>query len=63
MRRDAASCPVGIHPESERRVDSLRLGFVDAHTHPIWAGDRVHEYARKVRSVQTVPFPTVLVRR
>jgi imidazolonepropionase len=23
-------------------------GFVDAHTHPIWAGDRVHEFAMKV---------------
>jgi len=26
----------------------VHLGFVDAHTHPIWAGDRVHEYAKKV---------------
>ena len=26
-------------------------GFVDAHTHPIWAGDRVHEFAMKVISV------------
>ena len=23
-------------------------GFVDAHTHPVWAGDRVHEFAMKV---------------
>lgn len=23
-------------------------GFVDAHTHPIWAGDRVHEFALKL---------------
>ena len=25
-------------------------GFVDAHTHPVWAGDRVHEFAMKVRT-------------
>ena len=24
------------------------LGLVDAHTHPVWAGDRVHEFAMKV---------------
>ena len=24
-------------------------GLVDAHTHPVWAGDRVHEFAMKVR--------------
>jgi imidazolonepropionase len=24
-------------------------GFVDAHTHPVWAGDRVHEFAMKVK--------------
>jgi imidazolonepropionase-like amidohydrolase len=23
-------------------------GFVDAHTHPVWAGDRVNEFAMKV---------------
>ncbi|XP_023709567.1 probable imidazolonepropionase isoform X2 [Cryptotermes secundus] len=23
-------------------------GFVDAHTHPVWAGDRVHEFAMKL---------------
>ncbi|KAL3314698.1 putative imidazolonepropionase [Cichlidogyrus casuarinus] len=23
-------------------------GFVDAHTHPVWAGDRVHEFADKL---------------
>lgn len=26
----------------------LVLGLVDAHTHPVWAGDRVHEFAMKV---------------
>jgi len=25
-----------------------RPGFVDAHTHAVWAGDRVHEFAMKV---------------
>lgn len=23
-------------------------GFIDAHTHPVWAGDRVHEFAMKL---------------
>lgn len=23
-------------------------GLVDAHTHPVWAGDRVHEFSMKV---------------
>ena len=23
-------------------------GLIDAHTHPIWVGDRVHEFALKV---------------
>lgn len=26
----------------------LVSGLVDAHTHPVWAGDRVHEFAMKV---------------
>ncbi|KAH9503599.1 putative imidazolonepropionase [Bulinus truncatus] len=26
----------------------LLPGFVDAHTHPVWAGDRVHEFAMKL---------------
>ena len=36
----------------DRRVDATDLvifpGFVDAHTHPIFAGDRVHEFRMKV---------------
>jgi len=28
----------------------LSVGLVDAHTHAVWAGDRVHEFAMKVRS-------------
>ena len=29
-------------------------GFVDAHTHPVWAGDRVHEFAMKVEFIDTM---------
>jgi len=40
------------HCVFERRVDASDLvifpGFVDAHTHPIWAGDRVHEFRMKL---------------
>ncbi len=36
----------------ERVIDaegkSVIPGLVDAHTHPIWLGDRVHEFAMKV---------------
>lgn len=27
---------------------SVLPGLVDAHTHPVWAGDRVHEFSMKV---------------
>lgn len=31
------------------KIDLMPLaGFVDAHTHPVWAGDRVHEFAMKL---------------
>jgi hypothetical protein len=26
-------------------------GLVDAHTHPVWAGERVHEFAMKVTAM------------
>jgi imidazolonepropionase len=26
-------------------------GLIDGHTHPVWAGDRVHEFAMKVHSI------------
>lgn len=29
-------------------------GLVDAHTHPVWAGDRVNEFAMKVRCCERV---------
>jgi cytosine/adenosine deaminase-related metal-dependent hydrolase len=27
---------------------SIVPGLIDAHTHPVWDGDRVHEFAMKV---------------
>lgn len=39
----------------EQEIDATGLcvlpGLVDAHTHPVWVGDRVHEFAMKVGSV------------
>ena len=38
----------------EQCIDVLGMsvipGLVDAHTHPVWVGDRVHEFAMKVGS-------------
>ncbi|UJR20713.1 hypothetical protein I4U23_023835 [Adineta vaga] len=38
--------------EVDQKIDAsgccILPGFVDSHTHPIWAGDRVHEYAKKL---------------
>ena len=38
----------------ETELDATRQcvvpGLVDAHTHPVWEGDRVHEFAMKVDS-------------
>lgn len=31
-------------------------GLVDAHTHPVWAGDRVSEFAMKVRRWRFLAF-------
>ena len=30
---------------------SVIPGLIDAHTHPVWVGDRVHEFAMKVSGV------------
>ena len=27
------------------------LGLIDGHTHPVWVGDRVHEFAMKVTNL------------
>ena len=32
----------------DARGKAVLPGLVDAHTHPVWAGDRVHEFAMKV---------------
>ena len=40
------------YPRARREIDggqgTLLPGFVDAHTHPIWAGDRAEEFARRL---------------
>ena len=35
-------------------------GFVDAHTHPVWAGDRVHEFAMKVEFIDNVQILNIV---
>ena len=39
-------------PRAEKEIDgagkTLLPGFVDAHTHPVWAGDRAAEFARRL---------------
>jgi imidazolonepropionase len=39
-------------PRAEAEIDgtgkTLLPGFVDAHTHPVWAGDRASEFARRL---------------
>ena len=36
-------------------VYAFSPGLVDAHTHSIWAGDRVHEFAMKVSVMHSRP--------
>ncbi|HET7451767.1 MAG TPA: imidazolonepropionase [Thermoanaerobaculia bacterium] len=42
----------GRFPKAAREIDgagkTLLPGFVDAHTHPVWAGDRAAEFARRL---------------
>jgi imidazolonepropionase len=48
---DASGCcilPGKIEFNTKYNSNLFSKGFIDAHTHPIWAGDRVHEYAKKV---------------
>lgn len=36
-------------------------GFVDSHTHPVWSGDRCHEFAMKLAGIfDVVTFPKFL---
>ncbi|ESO89893.1 hypothetical protein LOTGIDRAFT_206771 [Lottia gigantea] len=37
-----------FHHVINARGKSIIPGFVDAHTHPVWAGDRVHEFEMKL---------------
>ena len=37
---------------------SVIPGLVDAHTHPVWVGDRVQEFAMKVRG----DIPEIMIR-
>jgi imidazolonepropionase len=30
------------------RLPKYTTGFIDGHTHPVWSGDRVHEFAMKL---------------
>ena len=42
----------------DARGSSVVPGLVDAHTHPVWVGDRVHEFAMKVEMLaftHTIP--------
>lgn len=51
---------VSKYPKSEEEAEQvieadgkcIVPGLVDAHTHPVWVGDRVHEFAMKVKFYQ-----------
>jgi len=38
------------------------VGLVDAHTHAVWAGDRVHEFAMKVCKLTSSVYLDLCVR-
>lgn len=46
--RAAVSAGGGTAAELDARGGCVLPGLVDGHTHPVWAGDRVHEFARKL---------------
>ena len=35
---------------------NLLSGLIDGHTHPVWVGDRVHEFAMKVMRAEAIFF-------
>ena len=35
---------------------NLLSGLIDGHTHPVWVGDRVHEFAMKVKRARGIFF-------
>ena len=35
----------------------ISSGLVDGHTHPVWAGDRVHEFAMKLAGASYMEVP------
>ncbi|MGH9442258.1 MAG: imidazolonepropionase [Thermoanaerobaculia bacterium] len=47
-----SECAARRFPRADREIDgagrTLLPGFVDAHTHPVWAGDRASEFARRL---------------
>ena len=44
-------------------ISSQFSGLVDGHTHPIWSGDRVHEFAMKLAGMDymKVPMPDLCI--
>ena len=36
-------------------------GLVDGHTHPVWAGDRVHEFAMKLAGASYMEVPNNII--
>jgi len=36
-------------------------GLIDGHTHPVWTGDRVHEFSMKVYTYFTINLKSKLI--
>lgn len=54
-------CHSGYDFRNESKFSQSATGFVDGHTHPIWAGDRVHEFAMKLAGA-TVNYPVIIIK-
>lgn len=52
---DAKYAGASFETDIDAKGKSVVPGFIDAHTHPVWAGDRVHEFAMKL-SGKCYPF-------